>query len=298
MPDRFQAQVQAQVQAQAQADTQAQSQAQAQIELAAGPARVSIDPASGGRISSLRIDGLELLLPRSDDLLRWGSYPMAPWAGRVRNGRFVFDGKQYALPLGMPPHAIHGTTYTRAWQRVDDAGSASGREATISIDLGPDWPWGGSAVQTFSLQEDHLALRLEVRSGGSPFPASVGWHPWFRREIGRGEAVELDFEPRAMYACDDAGIPTGQLVAPPPGPWDDCFTAVASAPVLRWPGALVLTLESSADHWVVYSQPEHAICVEPMTGPPDVLNSSPAIVTPGTPLVATARFSWRLPGAS
>jgi len=270
----------------------------AQIELTAGRARISVDLVSGGRIASLCVDGLELLLPRSDDPLRWGSYPMAPWAGRVRNGRFDFDGRQYALPLGMPPHAIHGTTYTRAWQSDDNGDGASSSDATISTDLGADWPWAGHAVQTFSLREDHLALRLEVRSDAAPFPASIGWHPWFRRELDRGEAVDLDFEPDAMYACDDAGIPTGQLIAPTAGPWDDCFTGVANAPVLRWPGALALTLESSADHWVVYSQPEHAICIEPMTGPPNALNARPRIVTPDAPLVATARLSWRLETSS
>lgn len=264
------------------------------IALTAGPARVTIDPAAGGRIASLSIDGLDLLVPRNDDLLRWGCYPMAPWAGRVRDGRFSFDGEPHSLPLGMPPHAIHGTTYTRAWKRIDAGPGAAQHAATLSIDLGPDWPWAGRAIQTFALSEGHLDLGLEVRSDAAPFPASVGWHPWFRREIGRGSVVELDFAPRAMYACDGAGIPTGHLIAPPPGPWDDCFTNVAAPPLLRWPDALALKLESSADHWVVYSQPEHAICVEPMTGPPDALNSGPAIVTPEAPLVATARLSWKL----
>ena len=38
--------------------------------------------------------------------IRWGAYPMAPWAGRIRDGRFTFRGRDVRLPLNLPPHAI------------------------------------------------------------------------------------------------------------------------------------------------------------------------------------------------
>ena len=44
-----------------------------------------------------------------------------------------------------------------------------------------------------------------------------------------------------MYRRDAAGIATGELVPPSPGPWDDCFTDLRRPPVLRWPGFLELT---------------------------------------------------------
>ena len=103
------------------------------IELESGPARVEIDPQRGGRISALQVDGLDLLCGPGEDPLRWGAYPMAPYAGRVRNGRFLFGGRPYALPLRAPPHAMHGTTLDRPWQE-NDSGS-------LSIDLGPNWPF-------------------------------------------------------------------------------------------------------------------------------------------------------------
>jgi galactose mutarotase-like enzyme len=131
-----------------------------------------------------------------------------------------------------------------------------------------------------------------VHSDERPFPASLGWHPWFRRRLSRGAPVEISFAAREMYVRDADGIPTGERVPPPPGPWDDCFTQVAEPPSLLWPGALRVTLEASVDHWVVYDEPEHAVCVEPQTGPPDALNLEPRIVAPERPLVATARLAW------
>jgi len=86
----------------------------------------------------------------------------------------------------------------------------------------------------------------------------------------------------------------GASKAPPAGPWDDCCTDPAAPPRLRWPGALALALVSPTDHWVVYDEPAEAICVEPMTGPPDALNIAPRVVEPGHPLVLETRFAWTL----
>jgi aldose 1-epimerase len=257
-----------------------------EIEFTAGPARVAIDLDAGGRISELSIGALSLLVPRNANPLAWGCYPMAPWAGRVRNGRFQFAGELVELPLAMPPNAIHGTTYDACWEY--DGGTC------LSCDLGPDWPWPGQAIQEISLTENSLELRLEIRTEGEAFPATLGWHPWFRRQLERGDPAELSFEAESMFECDASGIPTGELVSVPPGPWDDCFLNVRPDPEIRWPGALSLRLESSANHWVVYSEPEHALCVEPMTGPPDALNSGAERVEPTRPLAATMKLEWRI----
>ena len=256
------------------------------ITLSAGPARVEIDPQHGGRISSLCVEGLELLIGRDRDPLLWGAYPMAPYAGRIRNGVFSFAGRQHSLPLRAPPHAIHGTTFNRPW-REEGPGE-------LSIDLGPDWPFAGEARQRFALDPDGLDLELCVLSHEVSFPASLGFHPWFARRLNRGDPLELHFSAREMYSKDESGIATPLRVPPKQPPWDDCFTALDSAPQLHWPGALVLDIQSETDHWVVYDEPTHAICVEPMTGPPDALNIAPRLVTAEEPLCLKTRFAWRL----
>jgi aldose 1-epimerase len=65
--------------------------------------------------------------------------------------------------------------------------------------------------------------------------------------------------------------------------------------VLRWPGFLELTIESDCPAWVVFTEPDHALCVEPQTAPPDALNGTPAVVEPGRPLVAEMAWTWRSP---
>jgi aldose 1-epimerase len=265
-----------------------------QLRLSAPGADLVIDLVSGGRLASFIVDGHELLLTQGPAPMDWGSFPMAPYAGRIRQGRFVFRGQEHTLPIAMPPHAIHGTVFDRPWEALD--------ERTITTDLGPAWPFAGRAVQRFELEAGRLMSRLEVHAS-EPMPASIGWHPWFRRvprpnagmAVGSAlEPVELELDAGAMFRRDATGMATGELVVPPPpGPWDDCFTDLRRPPVLRWPGFLELTIESDCPVWVVYTMPTDALCVEPQTAPPDALNQSPVIVEPGRPLTAEMVWSWR-----
>jgi aldose 1-epimerase len=259
--------------------------------LEAADARLEISPVDGGRISSLVVRGAELLLTEGAEPILWGAFPMAPFAGRIRSGAFRYGGRDVQLALNHPPDAIHGTVFERPWQ-VDDP-------ATLSIDLGAAWPYVGRVVQQFALRDDGLDVTLSL-AADEPMPAALGWHPWFRRRIaGRPGAtaapsapVELQFDAAWMYVRDADGLPTGELIEPPPGPWDDCFTGLRSPPVLTWPGVLKLEVTSSCDHWVVYDEPRDAICVEPQTAPPDFVSLAPSTTLPGEPLVATMNWRW------
>jgi len=83
---------------------------------------------------------------------------------------------------------------------------------------------------------------------------------------------------------DQSGIPSGELIAPTAGPFDDCFTDSQQAPVIKFDNNLRLEIQSDCTHWVVYDEPQHAICIEPQSGPPDGFNLEPQIITPKTPL--------------
>ena len=257
------------------------------LTLESGPARLEVSPETGGRIVSLRVDDLDLLVTPDVDDHNYGCFPMAPWAGRVRHGSFDFEGQRFQLPLNNPPHAIHGTVRDHPWK--EDG------EAVISAPLGPPWPFAGLVVQHFGLAPDALHLTMEVHAADEAMPVSCGWHPWWSRHAGRGEPLHVDLDADAMYQRDEDGIQTGELVPVGPHPWDDCFTGLGDRPaVLRWPGALTVRLETSCRCVVVFDEPQRAICVEPQTGPPDAFNLGPTIVRPGEPLVATATWAWQV----
>jgi aldose 1-epimerase len=263
------------------------------IELAAGAAAVGIDLEHGGRLASLRVGELELLKSREEaggDPLRWGCYPMAPWAGRVRGGRFGFRGEMFQLRRNMGDHAIHGTAFEQVWT-LEQHEPAYGR---LSTTLGAGWPFPGSVVQEVALRPDGIDLRLEVHADTVAFPATAGWHPWWRRSLGVGATVELTVAARRWYPKADDELPLGHVEQPPhTGGFDDCFTAVTWPARLRWPGALEVEIYSTADHVVVFDERPEAVCVEPQTGPPNPFDLDLAtVVRPGAPLVVESGISW------
>ena len=282
---------------------------------------VDIDVAAGARIRQVTIsddaDTVGLLAESGEhdpSSTGWGSFPMAPWAGRLRNGRFRFFGRDVGLDLNhadgtgsgggpiRPPrpapigpisgddlrhHAIHGTTFARRWD-VDRA-EPNRVEATCRLTGALGWDFPGVARQLITVSPKRIDLELSVEADDDAvFPAAIGWHPWFAKPD------RLVVHPVAMFEQDTFGLPTGRLVAPTPPPWDDCF--VNREPVeLHYHRRLapVVTVSSpDCEYWVVYDKPAHATCVEPQSGPPDALNLRPELTTSAHPVRRTMSIGW------
>jgi aldose 1-epimerase len=256
------------------------------ITLTAGDAEVTLQPGNGGRVGGLRVGGVQLL--RQGE--RFGCFPMVPWCGRIRDGRFRDGADVHQMPLNSPPHAIHGTARDGAWNIARRATD----EAVLTYDLVEPWPYPGRITQIAALTPDALTLTMSVETYDSSFPAQIGWHPWFNRTLDGGEPVRLDFTAAWQEERGDDHLPTGNRVEPGPSPWDDCFGMPDGVDVtLTWPGQLELKVTSREEWVVVYDEQEAAVCVEPQTGPPNGLNTLPRLVTPLEPLEASTTWSWR-----
>ncbi len=263
------------------------SSSEESIRLAAGDVELTVHPEIGCRIGSLRIGGTEVLLQGE----RYSSFPMVPWCGRVQNGQFRNGDVRHQLPLNSPPHAIHGTGRDTAWRTALAAKS----EAAFTYELAHPWPYSGRVTQTFQLAEDALTLTMGVETYDTSFPAQAGWHPWFLRNLGAGgQDVRIDFTAEWQEERGGDHLPTGQRIAPRPGPWDDCFGMPEGVAVtLTWPERLELKVTSPAEWVVIYDKQADAVCVEPQSGPPNGLNTHPRLVTPIEPLEIATTWSWR-----
>jgi aldose 1-epimerase len=236
-----------------------------------GQGRLFIDiaPSAGGRIAQIRFDDVPWLMGHGDEseaMIAWGCYPMLPWAGRIRHGRFRFDERDYQLPINLDTHAIHGFAFGLPW-RID-AHSDTHIELSLALPMNAQWPFGGIAGQRIEVIGTQLRMHLTLTAGEHAMPATIGWHPWFRKPD------RLEFEPSRIYPRDAEGIATLPLAEPPPGPWDDCFLNDKS--VRLWRHGQCLQLSSDCTHWVVFDETAYATCVEPQSGPPDAFNLAPA----------------------
>lgn len=243
------------------------------ITLTAGALSTTINPDDGARISSLRVNGTEFLTPRTTDPLGWGMYPMAPFAGRVRNAQFVFNGITHDLPATAEPHAIHGTTYARAWRIADRTATS----LTMTIGLGADWPMLGKVTHEVRVTPSAVLCMLRI-DADEAMPAQVGWHPWFHSP----QLVQTDFD--AMLARDPFGITTRKEVPVPTGPIDDCLVRPGNYPRVTIDNKTI-ELISDCSHWVRYDAPQGDVCIEPQSGPPNQINDSPIVIAPGSPLI-------------
>jgi aldose 1-epimerase len=268
----------------------------APIVLEHGGTQVEVAVDAGGRIAQMRADGQPLLIdPGSDPTSTgWGSFPMAPWAGRIRHGRFRFLDVDHRIVANHQDgsdddparrHAIHGTVFARRWTVVDVAPTSIAMTCDLTGSL--DWPFAGTAHQQIRAEANAVHCELSVEATETSFPAEIGWHPWFRKP------ERVDFAPLAMYRRDALGLPTGELVNPRAGPWDDCFVNIEPVTLhYARAAAAKVTVSSDCDHWVIYDEPPGATCVEPQSGPPDAVTIRPRLTVPGDPLRRTLTVSW------
>jgi len=256
------------------------------LRMAHGALAVDVAPAAGGRVAQINVDGIDWLIDYDQPdkaMIAWGSYPMLPWAGRIRHGRFLFRGRYYQLPLNLGDHAIHGVGFGLPWSVVQQTATCM----TLSLILPTDerWPFGGHAEQRIEVGNHRLHMTLTLTAGDLPMPAVIGWHPWFRKPD------RLQFKPSRVYPRDAQGLASLPLAEPPPGPWDDCF--LNHQPIVLQRHGQCLRLSSDCEHWVVYDETMHATCIEPQSGPPDAFNLTPSRHLPaGASISAWFLMEW------
>jgi aldose 1-epimerase len=278
------------------------------IRLSAGEAAALIDPDDGGRLISLAASGNEYLLePRYDDgtVPMSGSFVMAPWVGEITRGEVEFRGESYRLPVNEAGHAVHGLVMRGPWDVLE----SSERSAVLSRPLVDPWPFGGVVRQEFELDPAGLRQAVTIHAGSVAMPASVGWHPWFRRADNGPTRVRVDAD--VHLELDDDRLPTGRTRAvegdtdlreqPVLGARriDEAFVDVTGpAEIVAGADRLVVEFDVSIRTVVVYTPPE-AVCLEPWSAWPDAIrlqalgyDSGAVVLEPGESLRRSTYWAW------
>lgn len=286
------------------------------LELRAEGATAILFPEYGGRLHQLFIQAggvdeplLECPLDPEHYLVEpthGGSFPMAPWPNRIRDGAFDWAGARYDVPREGKPHAIHGRVYTAPWKVT----ARTARVCEMEVEFDSGWPWAGKAWQRYELRDTSLLMKMEVRSFREPFPAGCGWHPWFRRDVAGANDVHLKLPATRRYVLDEH-LPTNELV-PLDDSYDvrddfagkrridDCYTGLLGPIELNWGRVMLqVTIDCAFPHVQVYT-PENAICIEPQTCAPDAFNLAARgsvgdgmmIARPGKAVGISSEWTW------
>lgn len=234
---------------------------------------------------------------------------LIPWPNRVAEGRWTLEGEPQQLAITEPErgNAIHGLLRHTPWTVSEHAESTVVLHAMVPVQ--PGWPVPLLTSIGYSLDDTGLTVTHTVENlGGRPVPFGVGVHPYPR--AGNAETDDCTLRlaassvlpvepdrllparpPRALEG-DEQDFRSGRRLAGVR--LDTAFGGATPRP--DDPEQLVRhSVTDSAGHgvevwadpvfgWVqVYTAAEYpdrgrAVAVEPMTCPPDALNSGTDLI--------------------
>jgi aldose 1-epimerase len=273
-----------------------------QFEIVSGAARAIVTEVGAG-LRAFEVDGRPYVETYPQDVrppLGAGTV-LVPWPNRTAGGRWSWDGRPQQLTLSEPAagNAIHGLlrhTLYRVDERTDDAITL---RAVIAPQ--PGWPVPLDTAVRYALGREGLTVTHTVRNvGAAAVPFGVGAHPYLRAGNSACDDCVLTLAAAGSLPLS-GGLPTGSLR--PDADLDfrsgrelrglsldhafgDC--AVTDGTIrhtLTGPDGGVELWADPDFGWVQVFTPDdltghgRAVAVEPMTCPPDGLNSGLGLIT-------------------
>lgn len=269
-----------------------------------GPLTVGIAPECGGaltrfdvRVGDVLVDVLRPALDQSAPrICALGSscFPLVPYGGRLREGRFRFGGKEHRYALNAAPerHSSHGEGWTRSW----DLMHLDRRTAVMRLRVDDSAPLQYECTQSISVNSKRVRIVLSSRNASArPIPMGLGLHPYFaNREQATlaatlpvqwrwdNELMPIAKETNALAEALARGRKvTGLPVTAEYAGWD-------GRALIEWQAAgvrLELTTTPRLGHVVMWlPEGESFFCFEPICHATDALNEYPG-ATPGEDFV-------------
>jgi len=129
---------------------------------------------------------------------------MIPFAGRVADARYRFDGRDYDLQPGAAPakrefrHGFVRDTEFALHELVADTGSARAMFNTSIRGL-PGYPFTVGLSVGMTLDAGGLTLEARMRNDGDqPAPCFFGWHPYLRVSDGIADDWRLQIPAQTL----------------------------------------------------------------------------------------------------
>jgi aldose 1-epimerase len=195
------------------------------------------------------------------------------------------------------PWALHGTVLRQPVEVIELIRSESRALLVGQVVEHPGWPFPMAVDVIWDLRERELITEINVYPFADEFPAVVGWHPWFRRDLGRGAPLEWSVDATAQVERGGDHLPTGRLVDVGSGPFDDAFVVPDGHASVRWPGALTIDIHNDHEWFVVFDELAASACIEPQSGPPNAFNDDLGrpgpLAAPGRPHLMVTRWTMR-----
>ncbi len=186
--------------------------------MANGQLALTILPELGGCIAGLKahargqwVDVLRPTPPQTTNPSHTSSFLMLPWANRIAEGRFTFEGHTYQLKTTRDDGtARHGDVRGRPWQVLQSDAYVQSLIFESSQHEGVNWPFSFAAQQMFTLQDNRIRVLTAIFNRDQrPMPAGFGHHPYFVRPSAPAD-LSVTIPAAAYFPLSEAFLPMGE----------------------------------------------------------------------------------------
>ncbi len=254
------------------------------IKLRCGDWQAEICPRLGGNIIELKCGGVDVLRPLiNEEDLKINPYlygaPILMPANRTFEGEFVFEGKEYHLPINEPRNNcnLHGLVLFESFDLV----SADEKSAVLRLVDSEcrSYPFPFAMTVTYTLTENGLSADYEVENiGEGNMPLTFCLHTTFVEPESFSVPIDMCQEKDAHH------IPTGRYIplnceeseitkkSPSKGRIISGYYR-ACGNVARV-GDYFYSVSENFDHWIFFNGRGESglLCVEPQAGKVNGLN--------------------------
>lgn len=267
------------------------------ISINSGNSEAEID-STGAYVRSLFLNGTEILKPSPDGVQTHGGMALLlPFANRVRDATYQWEGTVYNLPRNNGQNSIHGLTKDQLWG-ISHRGSDT---VTMACKLDSEgYPVPLYLKVTYKIEHSRFSIEITANNEGSTgAPFLAGIHPYFNtynewQLSGNRHFLELNYK--------DSYFPDGTFSACQPGSigshskrsYDKTF--IAEGPVELHSGKNAIRIANSGMPYLVVYNGDYSegksVALEPMTGAPDAYNNGIGLITilPGASFTCSASF--------
>lgn len=243
----------------------------------------------GGRLSDLQFNGIKVLADYAPSTYKdnYASAILFPFANRVKDGAYTFDGQDHALERNEVEknNALHGLVYDKHFGLSGSNLQADQAEVTINYShdgLSMGFPFKFDMALTYKLTDGNLSLSVTVTNTDTKaFPFTLGWHPYFiSKDL---EQSSLIFESDTRFLCDAQQIISGSCPFVISMPYnlkgvilDDGYELQKPKVEFHTPEYILNIDSTSKENYLQLYTPKtpNVIAIEPMTGAADSFNNT------------------------
>jgi aldose 1-epimerase len=229
-------------------------------------------------------------------------FPLIPYAGRLRGGRFDFDGRSIAYPLNALPelNSSHGDGFTRRWALTQ----LERDRAVMDILPDPGAPIQYHCRRSVDVLEDRVQVSMRIQNlEQRRIPLGIGLHPYFANRhgavIAAGLPVRWQWDRELMPTtrepnCHEPHYARGMAAADLPVAAQYCGWNGEAR--IEWPAdgvSVRLVTEPALSHVVIWAPVgEDFFCFEPLSHATDAFNLRNSGIADMDPIILEAGASY------